>query len=83
MFLQGAKGMLKNRTLGAGAQSFQQLAQVPGLLTFDTKQMGGSIEEERRLRPTLQFFGRQLCGCHQKFPPAIRLRARVPPRTCF
>jgi hypothetical protein len=53
MFLQGAKSMLKNRTLGAGAQAFQQLAEGGGLLTFDTKQMGGRIEVERRLCPTL------------------------------
>jgi hypothetical protein len=26
MFLQSAKSVLKNRTIGAGAQSFQQLA---------------------------------------------------------
>src|SRR5208337_4678305 len=68
MFLQSAKSVLKNRTIGAGAQSFQQLAQVSGLLTFDTKQMGDSIEEKRRFRPTLQFSRRQLCSCHQKSP---------------
>lgn len=68
MFLQGAKGVLKNRTIGADAQSFQQFAQVSGLLTFDTKQMGDSIEEKRRLRPTLQFPRRQFCSCHQKSP---------------